>query len=557
MDTLNEINVDTFPKNEISQEDKVRDKNKGNEKENAKEKREEDVPLSVNQIEAIELYNENLEKKCGTKIKKNLSLIYTILIIICISSIFLYFFFKFRKEYTELINVNKAPIQISEKENQKKASQNLSDSISKTDNIYLINKAETNIISNDVKTNIISKDIKPNIISNDAKTKIESNDVKTNTITSNLKEAQNVLKKSKITIGFLSPNITSFMVSIGECLIKSNKYDVIFITEAPSQKDFKFNENIKRLYAYNNHQLIENAYKSEKIDFLIVNEDLPKSEIEWIKSLGIKVIGVLLDISNQTKEKKSSTNIDLFDAFIQEKPEDYKNFKKNLRNIYIPKIYTFESKSSNLDTMNVIVKTDINDMNEKKNSLDSIIEILPLIVKDIPKIKLYIFISDKLIQKYNELITKLKLNNNILFISSDEINPYFYNTSSLFIYSSIDEICPMQLNKAKAYGLPCIVSSQAKNALSLKTGVVKVDLSNKKILSKTILKILNDNNYRTKLGNEAKLSLEKSNDEALKLWDNLFNSLKSGEKDFQKLRQKIEGYYSKSEKTKKRKIKIF
>lgn len=500
MDSLNEINVDTFPKNEISQEEKFRDRNEGNEKEKEKEKREEDVPLSINQLDAVELYNENREKKCGDKIK---NFICTILIIICISSIFLYFFFKFRKEYKKLINVQ-TPIKISEMENQKNSNKYLS----------------------------ISK--------------------KTNS-TSNLKETQNVLSKSKITIGFLSPDITSYMALIGEYLVKSNKYDVIFLTGAPSQNDFKFNENIKRLNAYNNHQSIENAYKSEKINFLIVNEDLPKSEIEWIKSLGIKVIGVLLHISNQTKEKKSSTNIDLFDAYIQEKPEDYINLKKNLRNIYIPKLFILESKSSNLDTMNIIVKTDINDMNNKNNCLTSIIETLPIIVKDIPKVKLYIFISDKLIKQYNELITKLKLNNNILFISSDEINPHFYTTSSLYIYSSYDEVCPIQLNKAKAYGLPCIVSSQAKNALSLKSGVVKVDLSNKEELSKLILKILNENNYRTKLGNEAKLSLEQSNDDALKLWDNLFNSLKSGEKDFQNLRQKNEKYYSTAEKTKKEK----
>ena len=55
------------------------------------------------------------------------------------------------------------------------------------------------------------------------------------------------------------------------------------------------------------------------------------------------------------------------------------------------------------------------------------------------------------------------------------------------------------------------------------------------------------------MGNEAKLSLEQSNDDALKLWDNLFNSLKSGEKDFQNLRQKNEKYYSTAEKTKKEK----
>jgi len=67
---------------------------------------------------------------------------------------------------------------------------------------------------------------------------------------------------------------------------------------------------------------------------------------------------------------------------------------------------------------------------------------------------------------------------------------------------------------------------------------------NHEALAREAIKLLKDYDYRKKMGIEAKLSLNKfNNDNTTELWGRLFHSLKKGEKEFQKLRNEIENKY--------------
>ena len=534
MDSSNEINVDTFPKNEINQEELKEEIPQEQDKEHEKEKLEEEAPLSANQLEVIELHNEKLQKKCKDKIKKNSNLLIILFFVLLILSVFLYFFLKFRREYTQLIDVNN---QTPNKNIEQQPVQNL---LNLNNNSTQTNETnETKVVET---SEIKEKDSNIKNIEKGAKVIKEINNIN-NTNVNQTKDIN--LKKTKNTIGFLFPTITPFMVSNGEYFIKTNKYDVVFLTKESSPKDLAFNKNIKRINAYYNHNLIQNACKTENIDYLIVNDDFSKNEIKWMKSLGIKVIGVLDDALIPKKKKRTlaSKNADLFDAFIQEKLQDYIDLKKSNNNLYIPKIITPEIRPTNLNlnASNIVLRTELNDEN---NGLTSIINALPLIIKDVPNAKLNIISSDKPKKILNQLIQKLNLKTNIDFIPMDEKYLNIYNTSSIFIYGSLTGVCPKLLNEAKAYGLPCIISSTAKIDANLNSGIIKVDLSNSHILAKEVITLLKDNVYGKKMENEAKLSLEKYNEETVRLWEQLFTSLKNGEKDFQKLRKELEDKYS-------------
>ena len=492
MDTSNDINVDTFPKNEISQEE-VKEETQEHDKEHEKEKLEEEAPLSTNQLEVIELNNVKFEKSCMDKIKKNSNILYFILFAFLILSIFLYFFFKFRREYTELIYVNnQTPNKFTEEK------------INSPENPPNLNLNNNTTKVEIVQTPEIKKD------SNIQNIQKEMNNLNSMNKT-NVNQTKNInLIKSKNTIGFLSPTVTPFMVLSGEYLLKTNKYDIVFLTKESSPKDLKFNNNIKRINAYYKHNLVQKACKTENIEYLIVNDDFSKSEIKWMKSLGVKVIDVLDDtlISKKKKRTLASKNVELFDVFIQDKPEDYTNLKKSKKNIYIPKMQAFVPKPSNLNlnASNIVVKTELND---KKNGLTSIINALPLIIKVIPNAKLNIISSDKPKKEINQLIQKLNLKTKINFIPLNEKSLNYYNTASIFIYGSLIGVCPKSLNEARAYGLPCIVSSTAKNMVNINSGIIKTDISNSTILAKEVIQLLKDNVYRKKKENEAKLSLEK------------------------------------------------
>ena len=101
----------------------------------------------------------------------------------------------------------------------------------------------------------------------------------------------------------------------------------------------------------------------------------------------------------------------------------------------------------------------------------------------------------------------------------------------------------MALNEAKAYGLPC-VTFDVSYSMPYRSGVIKVEMFDHEGIARETIKLLKDYDYRVKMGKEAKLSLNLFNNEnTTNLWVRLFNSLKTGEGEFQKLRKEIESKY--------------
>ena len=359
----------------------------------------------------------------------------------------------------------------------------------------------------------------------------------------------------KITVGFLYPELTQFMISTGEYFIQTGKFNVFFLTKTPGKKDPTFNKNIKRVDAYYTRKLIQNTCKTENIGFLIVNDAFPVAEITWLKSLNIKVIGVFDDIympkATQTTKKVGPNykNLELYDAFIQETSEDYNNLKKlNLKkNIFIPNIYTLVApkiKLPFLESQDIIM---FGGLNEKKGGVETLINAMPLISKDFPKVKVNIVSKDTPNKELNLLIKRTKLSKIVNFLPLNEKVYDLFSTSSIFISGSLTEVCPKALIEAKANSLPCIISSQIPDCPLTHSGVIKINISDEKLLAKEITNLFKERKYRKNLGREAKLSLDKYNEDACKLWERLFLSLNAGYADFQKLRNEVESLYSKKE----------
>ena len=171
---------------------------------------------------------------------------------------------------------------------------------------------------------------------------------------------------------------------------------------------------------------------------------------------------------------------------------------------------------------------------------------MKLIIKEIPDVKLSLISSDPISFSFKNIIKNYNLTNNIFYISfSPNISEYFLN-SSIFFFPSLTEAFPMALNEAKAYGLPCI-TFDVSYSLPFQSGVIKVDTFDYKSIAKEAIKLLKDYNYRIIMGKEAKLSLNRFNNEnTTNLWGRLFNALINGEDEFQKLRKEIENkYYNK------------
>jgi glycosyltransferase involved in cell wall biosynthesis len=334
--------------------------------------------------------------------------------------------------------------------------------------------------------------------------------------------------------------------------MKIGKYDIYFITGKKTSKEYTYNSKIKRFIGYNNFTLMRQLAKTENIDFFILQNTLSAKTINFYKSLGKKVIGLfhgafLSSLSHgSVSEFKNIINYDLLDSFIFVTPDDY-YFYKNLgfkNEIYIPNLYTFEPNktvNSNLIYNNIIM---FGGENDTITGAKYAIKAMNLIVKEVHDAILTLFTSDGNVQYLIDLIKELNLANNI-FINNhtNNISSYFLN-SSIYMFTSIIDAFPISMNEGKAHGLP-IIAFNVPYSPSYQNGVITVDQLDCEALAREIVYLLKDYNYRKRMGEYAKKSLNKySNKETLDLWEKLFKSILSYDRnEYRELQDFIEKKY--------------
>ena len=125
------------------------------------------------------------------------------------------------------------------------------------------------------------------------------------------------------------------------------------------------------------------------------------------------------------------------------------------------------------------------------------------------------------------------------------------------MYTSLSEAFPLAMVEGKAHGLPVAAFDVAYSPPYHK-GVIGVDMLDCESLANETIKLLKDYNYRKKMGEESKKSLDQfSNNETMLLWERLFSSLMEGESSYRKLQKEIEDKYYNEEKARERMEKRF
>lgn len=441
-------------------------------------------------------------------------------------------------------------------------------------NIYSPNDTYTYNSSNELNESNINKDIEQSIISNLAYSahkvygsdKIINGNIENNSIinfTENIKEnltdsndtTNNGTKK--IGLAFIystlfSNGIARFITVTANHFMKTGKYDIIFITGKPNRKEYSFDKRIKRYEGEDNFTIIKNITEHENIDFFILQNFLGPTTIKFCKSLGKKVIGMFHGVymsamfHNEPLDYKNWLNFDLFDSFIFIAADDY-YFYKNLgfkNEIYIPNLYTFEPKEikeSNLTSHNILM---LGRLNDEIKGLKYAVKALYYIVKEVPDAKLTLVTSDYRIDFAKNLAKDLNISKNLVInYHTYNISQHFWN-SAVHMYTSLTEAFPMAMNEAKAHGLP-IVAFDVPFSPPYQDGVITVDLLDCKGLAKETIKLLKDFNYRKRMGEISKLSLNKySNEETVEMWGKLFKTLLSEDRnDYREFQKEIENKY--------------
>ena len=477
------------------------------------------------------------------------------------------------------IRANKNITEITDNITNNEITDNLNDTNNKTtDNINNFTKNTTdNIINDKIKDNInnITKNITVDNIINFINNKTEDNiniitknrteDSIINIINNKTKDNNNNINnitEKKIGLAFLystlySNGIARFITLTSNYLMKTGKYDIYFITSKPYSKEYTYNKNIKRFIALDNYTLIRNITKHENIDIFILQNVLSSWAVKFYHSLGKKVIGMFHGVymsamaMDHLNSYKNWIDFDLFDSYIFIAADDYYFYKKlGFKNeIYIPNLNTFvpsETKNSNLTYNNII---SLGRQNDPIKGAKYAVKTMTYIIKEVPDAKLFLVTSDGRIQFLRDLIKELNLTNNVFIHGQTyNISSYFWN-SSVHMYTSFSEAYPMAMNEGKAHGLP-IVAFDVPYSPPYQNGVIVVEPLDCEALARETIKLLKDYNYRKKMGEKAKESLNRySNDEIVEIWGKLFRAIISNDtNEYRKLQNEIENkYYNEDE----------
>ncbi|WP_158849967.1 glycosyltransferase family 4 protein [Algibacter sp. L1A34] len=153
------------------------------------------------------------------------------------------------------------------------------------------------------------------------------------------------------------------------------------------------------------------------------------------------------------------------------------------------------------------------------------------VIKSNPDWELHIYGKKDPALNLEKLVTDYNINSSVKFYNPIKNISGVYQKASVFVLSSRFEGFGMVLTEAMLHGVPCVSFDCPYGPSDIidhnKNGVL-IDNGNVKDFSIGISKLINDENLRKTMGNQAvNKALNFSSDIILKQWNNLFQSLQS------------------------------
>jgi len=134
------------------------------------------------------------------------------------------------------------------------------------------------------------------------------------------------------------------------------------------------------------------------------------------------------------------------------------------------------------------------------------------------------------------LVDNIDLENNIKFVEYTSTPEIYLKNVSLHIFPTISESFGLVLCEAKNYGIPNILLGLDYVSIADK-GIINIYDDSPESISKEAIKILNNDDYKLKLGKDSKKSMKKINNQLLlEKWIKLILCLYNGDEYYQNLR---------------------
>jgi glycosyltransferase involved in cell wall biosynthesis len=204
---------------------------------------------------------------------------------------------------------------------------------------------------------------------------------------------------------------------------------------------------------------------------------------------------------------------------------DYLHKKWGIKSIFMNNFITYDYNyiiQSKLDNKKIIM---LGRGNAIKKRFQKGILAMEYIIKEINNCELGIISGLEYINNLINLVYNLKLENNIHFLGYISYPESYFHNYSLNLFPSISEAFPMVLTETKIYGIPNILLGLDYIKLAKKGNIIIYDDSPES-LSREAIKLLKYHNLRQNLGNEARISVKKYNNNLLmSKWSKLILSV--------------------------------
>jgi glycosyltransferase involved in cell wall biosynthesis len=219
---------------------------------------------------------------------------------------------------------------------------------------------------------------------------------------------------------------------------------------------------------------------------------------------------------------------------------DYIFRKWGIKSILFDNFITFDYNSVIQSDLSSKIILMIGRANDKKKRFKIGILSMEYVIQEIPQCQLKIISNLTGINNQKDLIYNLNLENNIKFIGYSSTPEIFFINASLNLFPSITESFGLALSEVKLYGIPNILLGL--DYVSISEGGTEIIYDDSpESLSLNIMKTINNNKYKSKLGKEARKSMKKFNNTLLLYkWIDLILSIYNGNEYYEELRKKYQ-----------------
>lgn len=372
-----------------------------------------------------------------------------------------------------------------------------------------------------------------------------------NIITNNKNISNNYTSK-KIKIGLYSNSLFNEEIQKSTSLFlnylsKENIFDFYFFTQLKNKNGYNILENVEKIMIDENNTLfsLKDELIKNKIDILIY-QDTNVDEINFLNNLEeVKTVIFLYSCSfnliyshEYYKYKRLYTILQNSKYIVSLIPveNDYLfniwGINSTLMNNFIS--FNYDIIPSDLSHKTIIMKIQ---SNHKYNNYYLGIKSMKFILEEIPDAKLIIISDSNKVDDLKLLVKELNIEKNINFVNTSNYEIYFKN-SSLNIFTSFVEIFPSAITETKLYGIPNIITGIDYTS-NCKGGTVIIYDDQPESIAREAIKILKDEKYRKKLGEEARESMKEfKNELTTKKWIELLLSIYNGKDNYNYLRKK-------------------